>query len=772
MNLKRGLILSLVALLSSTTVGECASGCPVLPSGYCFTDCSRVGSSTFSHMRVVCEGISSKTLHEDLIIFSGLETRFTLRIWNSPDITRLGGNIFAAVNDYIESFELENLPNLRMLPEVQDIRNLRFLTIRGTPMIEHLPLEALPSTLISVELLGTGITQFINDRPDFNGLPKLKSFTIRNQAVNFIYNFFSSFPALDTIEISDCMITITRGADPKTFITKKPLKLFRINGNTWKVFDVRYMSNILLQMLSGLKVDNGTEIDFYHNELPISKLGIQRFLSVAHVKKLILGGNTFDDYTTIEGTFQRFNDLEYLDLSYTQLPNSKEGVFAGLPKLNKLILDGNNLNTPVELFNGLTARNLSILHMASSSLRLLPAGISYFGKNLTVLKMSHNYLNTFNAFLAKSWAVLAQDKNSSLGLQKLQRLDISSNWITDFQSKSMQNLTSLTFLDISCNPFVTVTPKFFMYLPKSLVELNMTFCGDRESERPKIEKDAFEYLNNIKILHLGGGFFKAGILLRLHSMPMETLQGLQELYLPRNKIAYLNPDGSHFANMTGLRVLDLSFNRLQSISGNSFQPLVSLTHLNLANNAIFSIGEIDMKYLTNLRYLELSGNGMAQISDGAFDQLKDLTGLFLANNIFIDPMKVIKPSSHGGRNLVHLDLTNLPLSCIPPQLFMKYGSLKWIYFNESLPLFVDMDAVNSTLEQILETPMHPWAELKFNERKAIEGNAMEAERAFMRFEVPDPSNSIYQFILANFAGGYNPNERQIRRKIGNLICPN
>jgi hypothetical protein len=122
-------------------VGIWGGSCPTLPSGYCFTDCTKE-----AYYRIVCEGVSSKVLHEDLTVFAGLEANFSLHIWNSPEITRLGGNIFAAVANFILHVELQNLRHLQMLPEVVDMSNLRQLIIRGTPLLKQFPLEALPNS--------------------------------------------------------------------------------------------------------------------------------------------------------------------------------------------------------------------------------------------------------------------------------------------------------------------------------------------------------------------------------------------------------------------------------------------------------------------------------------------------------------------------------------------------------------------------------------------------------------------------------------------------
>ena len=77
------------------------------------------------------------------------------------------------------------------------------------------------------------------------------------------------------------------------------------------------------------------------------------------------------------------------------------------------------------------------------------------------------------------------------------------------------SLKSLKLLDLSCNRFTNITKDFFNLLPASLEGINLTFCRSKENERPVFASDALDDLPPLKRLWLGGGFFKAGILIRL-----------------------------------------------------------------------------------------------------------------------------------------------------------------------------------------------------------------------------------------------------------------
>lgn len=187
------------------------------------------------------------------------------------------------------------------------------------------------------------------------------------------------------------------------------------------------------------------------------------------------------------------------------MPFLKGGTFAGLPNLEMLWLDGNkfrDLDT-VDLFKGLQARNLSFLDLSHNELTDQPKGFESFGKNLLTYNLENNRLSS-RVFL-----------NRIQYFPSLRFLLEGRNGKTSFRSATFNPSKSLEKVDISCNPIQPLQDMLWSGMPKSLKVLNITFCLSTERDRPLVQKGAFDKFPPIEELHMGGGYFKAGILLKL-----------------------------------------------------------------------------------------------------------------------------------------------------------------------------------------------------------------------------------------------------------------
>lgn len=154
---------------------------------------------------------------------------------------------------------------------------------------------------------------------------------------------------------------------------------------------------------------------------------------------------------------------------------------------------------------------------------------------------------------------------------------------------------------------------------------------------------------------------------------------------------------------------------------------------------------------------------------GAFDAIPNLQGLFLAKNYISDILAIFR---FGGKQLTHLDISGLPLRCVDPKTFVKYRSIKWLYLNDSLPLFLDIDVTMNINQQMVKTPPHTWAQLKFCQgTKTVDMMTFyESENTFLKLAVDDTDNAVYQDMYAFIATCYEPNYRGIKEKISNVLC--
>ncbi|KAK8571687.1 hypothetical protein V6N12_027762 [Hibiscus sabdariffa] len=193
--------------------------------------------------------------------------------------------------------------------------------------------------------------------------------------------------------------------------------------------------------------------------------------------------------------------------------------------------------------------------------------------------------------------------------------------------KGLNNLTNLKYLDLSWNKIESIS--------------------NQDETQLRLE--------NLEELDLSVNIFGNNKL----SFPKE-ISGLKSLIMSRNDLQG-SLDIKGLANLTNLKKLDLSNNRIESLE--SYKEL-KLTHLrelnldsNLLSNSVFASlkgfsnlkslsigynklkGSLDMKgfnYLTNLTYLDLSENEIESVSDQDEKQLRltKLEQLDLRDNLF------------------------------------------------------------------------------------------------------------------------------------------
>lgn len=106
--------------------------------------------------------------------------------------------------------------------------------------------------------------------------------------------------------------------------------------------------------------------------------------------------------------------------------------------------------------------------------------------------------------------------------------------------------------------------------------------------------------------------------------------------------------------------LNLSFNRLKTITNDAFLAYGGLMSLNMENNAIKTIEERAFVPLIHLKRLDLSSNRLGILSAAWFEKLSSLEHLNLLNNQYIElgdqgklfqPLKSLKSLFLGGPNL-------------------------------------------------------------------------------------------------------------------------
>ena len=164
-----------------------------------------------------------------------------------------------------------------------------------------------------------------------------------------------------------------------------------------------------------------------------------------------------------------------------------------------------------------------------------------------------------------------------------------------------------------------------------------------------------------------------------------SMFSLTHLWLNRNNLTLLG--SGVFRDLSSLVYLDLAGNYLgpilsASTGGGIFDSLVNLETLNLSSNDIRKIGESDLASLASSRLgsLDLSANRISTLSAFCFAKLFHLRTLSLRGNSLVT---VTPRAYHGLSQLTLLDLGGNLLKKVPVRGFHFVKSLKRLYLDRN-----------------------------------------------------------------------------------------
>ena len=213
--------------------------------------------------------------------------------------------------------------------------------------------------------------------------------------------------------------------------------------------------------------------------------------------------------------------------------------------------------------------------------------------------------------------------------------DLSVSCHNISSTQSIQNLkifSRLRKLDLS-NNFLDLNLTVFdgCYY---LVELILSNCGITDI-RPYL----FSYLNNL--IHLDISYN------RIRTLSAGTFLGLSRL---KTIILIGNPietvQAGAFSDLIGIHELDISGARLKFLYPGVFQGLLNLDNLNLSFNQIESVADNSFQYLSKLTLLDLQGNKIMTFGNGIFNYLDALNALFTDSFTFC----CVRPSGMPDTN--------------------------------------------------------------------------------------------------------------------------
>uniref|UniRef100_A0A673AQ51 Slit homolog 1a (Drosophila) n=1 Tax=Sphaeramia orbicularis TaxID=375764 RepID=A0A673AQ51_9TELE len=327
------------------------------------------------------------------------------------------------------------------------------------------------------------------------------------------------------------------------------------------------------------------------------------------------------------------------DLSNNQISEIAPDAFQGLRSLNSLVLYGNKItDLPKGVFDGLYALQLLLLN--ANKIHCVRANAFQDLQNLSLLSLYDNKIQTlakgtFTSLRAIQTLHLAQnpficDCNlkwladylrsnpiETSGARCASPRRLANKRIGQIKSKKFRcSGTEDTRLNNACNSD-PVCP------PKCRCESNVVDCSNLKLTKipEHIPASTTELrLNNNEITTLEAtGVFK-------------NLSQLKKINLSNNKMTEIE-DGA-FEGASSVNELHLTANQIDSVRSGMFRGLEGLRMLMLRNNKISCVHNDSFTGLHNVRLLSLYDNQLTTITPGAFDTLQTLSTLNLLANSF------------------------------------------------------------------------------------------------------------------------------------------
>ncbi|NXE13479.1 LRC32 protein, partial [Lophotis ruficrista] len=275
--------------------------------------------------------------------------------------------------------------------------------------------------------------------------------------------------------------------------------------------------------------------------------------------------------------------------------------------------------------------------------------------------------------------------------QGVKYLELSNNFIRNLSGGSVPAFRQLEYLDVCFNRLEAVSDSTLAQLP----QLRSLLLGSNRLDRNYLANGrAFRLLRNIEVLDLSANNLES----HMAGWYVGNLSTLRTLDLSGNKMTRL-PAGI-FRSAPRLRELDLSDNYITEIEEGAFEALEELEVVNLAMNSLHCISGFS---LTQLRVLNLSRNALELFVWEEGEQPHLLQVLDLSHNRLRH-----FPELPAARHLTHLNLSNNLIASLLPGS-RRPGELAPLYeetarFNGSLPTargltrVVELDLSNNRLQ--------------------------------------------------------------------------
>lgn len=313
-----------------------------------------------------------------------------------------------------------------------------------------------------------------------------------------------------------------------------------------------------------------------------------------------LNGLTIRNYKKFTGDeesepFENLASIKSLDVSSNSIQELNRNFFCDFHKLSFLNLSSNQIY------------NLTNFQFASTRLSPMPIKNCVF--SMSYLILTGNQLN----FLPFSFFS---------NFVNLKVLRLNRNSISFIENFVFSNLKQLDMLDLSENKIQNIQPELFDNL-SNLRTLNL-----EKNSMKILPPEILTNLKKLELLNLSSNFLSSNW---INFATFKGLFGLRLLDLSYNKITSL--ENAVFADLSSLEVLDLKNNLIENVAVDTFSNLSSLTSLVLSHNFIKNVN-FSLNSLANLNVLSLDFNEIYSVEKHLIANSANLVDLHLNNNKF------------------------------------------------------------------------------------------------------------------------------------------
>lgn len=362
------------------------------------------------------------------------------------------------------------------------------------------------------------------------------------------------------------------------------------------------------------------------------------------------------------------------------------------PFTRKIITNSANMNSLVGMNS---VKELEYLDIALNKYTTINFNAFENNTLLVFLNASHNlisYIGDINVARSVSEATSIIQAEALLNHTKVTFLNVvdlylNNNKLTTIKSYSFVGFKKLETLDLSNNIITSLEP----YSLTGLYNLRKLYLKNNQltqipaaSLKNSLHISFQSPLAFSKLLYLDLSFNRIE---KISSNSFEVLSHLNELHLNSNRLSIL--DRGSFKGLVNLALLSLSNNILDKIQSNVFQDIRQLKHLQLSNNPIENLDQGIFEDFIMLQELFLNNCSYNRISSSSLGRLRSLTHLEISNN---KNLTSIQPSAFSNlRSLVYLNLSSNALTTIHNDFVTEQDSRIFILDVSNNPLECDCD---------------------------------------------------------------------------------